>query len=354
MKISSKIVIASLVVSSTFTGLLAQNSTQDKEEKTIEIYALPNDEEDDENSPYRKPLFPGGKEEMMKYIQKNLNLPKDDEDSKKSGNVIVRFIINAKGEVTKPEILKGLSPVINKEMLRVITSMPAWRPGKSGGKISDMYYYTIHVPVNVKKDEPEPQIAIMTVTGDEDRDIKVASNNTADEPLYAVDQMPEFPGGVQNLMKFIGDNVKYPSAAVSEGVQGRVIIRFVVDTDGSVNDATVMRSVHPACDEEALRVINSMPKWTPGQKDGKNVAVYFTLPIVYKLPNNSNEEDPTPAKNILYVLDGKVVNMEALSNMKNTDVEEIKVIEDKEEIEKTYGNIAQGKDKVIIITRKKE
>lgn len=102
-----------------------------------------------------------------------------------------------------------------------------------------------------------------------------------EKPYEAVEQMPTFPGGETELMKFIRDNLKYPVIAQENGIQGRVILRFVVSKTGTIDNVTVLRSLDPTCDKEAIRVVKSMPKWIPGKQNGNNVPVYFTLPVVF-------------------------------------------------------------------------
>lgn len=104
-----------------------------------------------------------------------------------------------------------------------------------------------------------------------------------EKPYEAVEQMPTFPGGEAELMRFIRDNLKYPVIAQENGIQGRVILRFVVSKTGAIENVTVLRSLDPTCDKEAIRVVKSMPKWIPGKQNGNNVPVYFTLPVVFKL-----------------------------------------------------------------------
>lgn len=96
-----------------------------------------------------------------------------------------------------------------------------------------------------------------------------------------VDKMPCFPGGNKGLMTFIAQNLVYPVTAQENGVQGRVIVSFVVETDGSIINVKVARSVDPSLDREAMRVVKAMPKWTPGKKDGKPVRVKYTVPMVF-------------------------------------------------------------------------
>lgn len=91
--------------------------------------------------------------------------------------------------------------------------------------------------------------------------------------------MPEFPGGPQALMDYLKANVIFPKIAEEEGIQGKVVVSYVIDVDGSVSDVQVVQSVHPALDKEAMRVVKNMPKWIPGKQDGKAVQVKYSLPI---------------------------------------------------------------------------
>ena len=117
-----------------------------------------------------------------------------------------------------------------------------------------------YVPVEVVEEEPDEQ-----------------------EIFDIVENMPEFPGGQAALMKYLSSNIKYPTIAQENGTQGRVIVQFVVNRDGSIVDARVARSVDPYLDREALRVINAMPKWKPGMQRNKPVRVLYTCPVMFRL-----------------------------------------------------------------------
>ena len=98
-----------------------------------------------------------------------------------------------------------------------------------------------------------------------------------------VEEMPSFPGGQGALMSFLNSNIKYPVVAQENGVQGRVIVGFVVERDGSITDVKVMRSVDPSLDREAQRVVRAMPRWKPGKQNGSAVRVKYTVPVVFRL-----------------------------------------------------------------------
>ena len=93
----------------------------------------------------------------------------------------------------------------------------------------------------------------------------------------------QFPGGPAELLKYIAKNLKYPVIAQENGIQGKVILRFVVNAQGHVENVKVLRSLDPYCDKEAIRVVKSLPQWIPGKQNGRNVPVYYTCPIVFKL-----------------------------------------------------------------------
>ena len=107
--------------------------------------------------------------------------------------------------------------------------------------------------------------------------------NTNDTIYDVAEVDPMFPGGEKALYKYLAENIKYPEQAKKEKIQGRVFIHFVIEKDGSVTDATVKRGIGGGCDEEALRVVNAMPKWMPGKVKGEPVRVHFYLPVNFKL-----------------------------------------------------------------------
>lgn len=106
-----------------------------------------------------------------------------------------------------------------------------------------------------------------------------------EEIFVAVEQMAEFPGGQKALMKWLSDNIRYPEAAQQNDIQGRVVVKFVVEKDGSIGQATIAKGVDKDLDREALRVVKKMPKWQPGKNNGVAVRSYFNLPVTFKLQN---------------------------------------------------------------------
>lgn len=125
--------------------------------------------------------------------------------------------------------------------------------------------------------DEETEIEIIDIGSDEEEEADDA------EVFMVVEKMPEFPGGTAALMKYLSENVKYPAIAQEHGIQGRVYVSFVVGKDGSIRDVQVGRSVDPALDNEAIRVVKAMPKWNPGQQRGKAVNVKYMLPVNFVL-----------------------------------------------------------------------
>ena len=112
---------------------------------------------------------------------------------------------------------------------------------------------------------------------------KTVVSQTNQKVYDEVEQMPEYPGGMPAMIEFLQTNIKYPEDAVKQKVEGRVMVQFVVETDGSISDVHVAKQVFPSLDAEAIRVVQAMPKWVPGREKGKVVRVKYNLPIVFRM-----------------------------------------------------------------------
>lgn len=122
--------------------------------------------------------------------------------------------------------------------------------------------------------------------GELEREQRQIINQPPQEPNKVhehVEVMPQFPGGNAELMRYLSANIKYPTIAAENGIEGRVVLKFVVGKDGGISNIQVVRALDPSCDKEAVRVVKGMPKWIPGMQNGHAVAVYFTLPVLFKL-----------------------------------------------------------------------
>lgn len=110
--------------------------------------------------------------------------------------------------------------------------------------------------------------------------------------FVVVEQMPQFPGGEEARIRYLSENIQYPVEARNNGIQGRVFVTFVIETDGSITNVDVLRGIGGGCDEAAVHLVSNMPKWNPGKQKGKPVRVQFNMPILYKL-GESNDNEPT-------------------------------------------------------------
>ena len=113
--------------------------------------------------------------------------------------------------------------------------------------------------------------------------------------FYSVETQPEFPGGMAELMKYLQKNIRYPQVCKEQGLQGRVIVQFVVNADSTITDVNVVKPVNPHFDKEAVRVVKAMPKWNPGKQRGEPVRVRFTLPVTFRLPEDTVKVDAVSA-----------------------------------------------------------
>jgi TonB family protein len=133
--------------------------------------------------------------------------------------------------------------------------------------------------------------------------------------FQVVEEMPEFPGGMAEAMKFLAKNIKYPVAAQQAKIEGRVIVQFVIEKDGSVSDVKVMRGVNSELDAEAIRVVSMMPKWIPGKQRGKAVAVKYTMPIMFRLQTPASEKEKNSSPIVMEVEEG--ASKESVDGMMN-------------------------------------
>ena len=232
---------------------------------------------------------------------------------------------------------------------------------------------------------------IITVKKDNSKNYEVVlAKESAEGKVYdVVDEMPQFPGGPSKLFEFLAKNIRYPAEAEKAGAVGRVIVSFVVEKDGSISNAKAVKAIHPALDEEALRVINSMPNWTPGKKNGEDTRVKYVVPITFHLQGENavtmkNDNDPKAyegasksaevvvvgygekpsvtdkesratirsisGKEPYIIVDGSPIDNAKLKEIDPKTIDHMEVLKDKSAIEK-YGE--KAKDGVILITTKK-
>ena len=193
----------------------------------------------------------------------------------------------------------------------------------------------------------------------------VAVKDTLTPVFEVVERMPQFPGGVAAQVEYFKKNLRYPAEAKKAGTQGRVVVQFFVNKDGSISNVKVLRGVDPALDAEAVRLVNSMPKWKPGMQKGKAVTVKYTVPVLFKL---DAVDEKVAQKNltlimkgtsaadyadVLILVDGREVTPEILRALNPSRIQSISVLKDPSEIIVKY-TTDKSKKSVMLVTLKKE
>ena len=205
------------------------------------------------------PQFPGGMDSLTAYLSTSITYPSTAKSEGIEGKVVVNFIISKDGSVRDVNAIKGIGYGCDEEAMRVISQMPDWTLGLINGKAVKVSF---NIPIQFNLDHSVVKDSVFKV----------------------VEIMPEFPGGVKALMQYLGSNIKYPEQAKHDSIQGKVFVQFVVEKDGTVSGTKVLRGIGGGCDEEALRVVSSMPNWNPGlDENNEPVRVQYNIPIKYAL-----------------------------------------------------------------------
>lgn len=239
------------------------------------------------------PQFLGGEEALLKYFMDNVKYPALLIKIEMEGDVHARFVIGKDGSVGNIEILRGFDPLADDQIVEAIKKMPNWTMAK------EAVDYPVEVIIDFKlNDELRSQLAEIerrekeannskknalenasTVEGEsQDEDKTIAKIDTLKNKL------PEFPGGQKALDEYIKANLKYPKRAIQMNIEGRVVFNLSVSSDGEITKIELFKGVYSECNEEGYYLIKKMPKWTPGLKDGKPVAMQVMIPIPFVLP----------------------------------------------------------------------
>lgn len=234
------------------------------------------------------PSFPGGDIALLNFISQNCKYPLNAQINGIHGKVVVSFIVERDGTISDVKIARSVESSLDYEAKKVVMAMPKWNPGKQNG-----------IPVRVRHQVP----VVFKIDSDIDNNTSQVTNPVAsvvdidsihetnnlasiadkDEPFTVVERMPSFPGGDAALIAFLRENVHYPTSAVMKGIQGRVVVSFIVECNGSISEVKVIRSVCRELDEEAMRVVMAMPKWIPGMQSGRLVRVKYQVPVSFSM-----------------------------------------------------------------------
>lgn len=228
------------------------------------------------------PDFPGGMVALMKFINTTIQYPKEAQAAGTQGRVIVLFVVEVDGTVTNQKIVKSVEPSLDAEALRIASKMPKWIPGKQKGKAVRTAF---SIPVMFRLNSQGKAEEIKSSQLSEIVAVGYATDEEVQKEVVfeVVEEMPKFPGGMEALMKHLAQNIKYPSDAQKDKIEGRVIVQMIIDKEGYVTAPQVIRSVSTSLDAEAIRVLSTLPQWEPGKQRGQTVLVKYTIPITFKL-----------------------------------------------------------------------
>jgi TonB family protein len=231
-----------------------------------------------------QPSPPGGMAGWNKYLSENLRYPTNAQRKGIEGTVIVAFVVNTDGTTTAIEILRSVGGGCDEEVIRIVQGSPKWTPGMQRG-----------TPVRTRMRLP---LRFMLGGADSSRDSTEVSLNAVPLPLTdaqdstkenseiffdLVDTPPSPVGGLEAWSRHLSENLTYPTSARMKGIQGTVLVSFIVNTDGSIEEIELVQGIGGGCDEEAIRTIKISPNWTPGMIKGKAVRTRMKIPISFKL-----------------------------------------------------------------------
>ena len=224
----------------------------------------------------KSPAFKGGDDARIEYLTKAITYPEKARNDKVEGTVYATFVVEKDGSISNVKILRGIGGGCDEMAVKVISEMPAWEPGMQRGKaVRVQFSMPIKFELEGKKEE-----------------VSVSSKTTGEKDIFVVvDDPPVFPGGDDARTAYLISTVIYPETAKKKGTEGTVYVTFVVEKDGKVTDAKVLRGIGDGCDESAISAVRNMPVWKPGMLRGKPVRVQFTMPIKFKLDKDKLEEE---------------------------------------------------------------
>jgi TonB family protein len=237
----------------------------------------------------KMPEFPGGGQAaMFKYFNDKMYYPADAQQAKISGTLVASFVVTPQGKVTDVQLMKKLHPSLDQAFMKVVQNMPDWIPGTQNGKAVAVRYT---VPFRVMEDAAA-------------KGTNAGTNNEAEkvyvevEKVYiAVEQMPDFPGGQSAMFRYLAENFVLPAEDKAKGTEGTIVLSFIVTTEGAVSKIEIMKGLSPVLDQEAVRVISSMPTWKPGMQNGKAVNVKYTVPYRIVVKKEVDKPAAAPAQN---------------------------------------------------------
>jgi TonB family protein len=200
------------------------------------------------------------------WVVSKIIYPPEAQNKKVEGWVSVNFTIEKDGTVSNVIAANPVIPILSEEVAKVVSSSPRWEPPANPDAIDKPFSTSVTLR------------------------FKLPDQILTELRFVVVDEMPMYPGGSEALLKFIKGNLKYPETAKADSIEGSVILRFIINTEGNIEGISVMKGVHPLLDAEAMRLVGTMPSFKPGRQDDKAVNVWYMLPVTFSL----SQEDLPP------------------------------------------------------------
>lgn len=336
----------------------------------------------------KMPQYPGGEKEVIKFLSQTMRYPEEAVKKGDNGKVIVQFVVSKTGKVENAKVLRGVSPELDNEALRVIGLLPDWTPGEQNGEKVAVYRIipvlfkkispedawevnektvvvidNVKMPVNfninilnidkfstVKVLKPFPDkvkskiiskygkqaengVVILTSNKNE---IRYSASDTTLNPVKDLDPncqenltLPTYPGGETKLLGYIADSIQYPFVAKRMNTEGKVYVQFEVDTLGKVSNARVIRAADYFLNKEAVRVVSTLPNWIPGSLCNKKLNFLVIVPVVFKLnlPVTVKKDWERNDKTVIMLDDARLPNTFQLEWLRYENLASYKVLE---------------------------
>ena len=295
---------------------------------------------------------------FYKYLAKHIKYPASAYKEQLQGNATIRFTLQ-NGEIKNVSTVTPLGSGCDAEVMKTIL-------GFDGFKLTENGQFTITVafrldgantPLENKANitlKGYKALKLITITAYNSK--KPENDATKVYDFVSITKQPEFHGGMDRFYKYLAASVKYPEEAIKNNIQGKVFLSFIVEKDGQLKDIKVERKLGGGTDEEAVRLLQNSPKWTPGYQDDEPVRVKYNIPISFSLVSDkkgpSSPAQPAgPPANVLYIVDGKKLSDKAaIDSINPNDIESVNVLKGEKAVA-LYGEAA--KNGVIVITTKK-
>ena len=232
-----------------------------------------------------QPNPPGGMAGWNKYLSDNLKYPTQARRMGIEGSVIVVFVINTDGSTQDVELLRGIGGGCDEEAIKIVKNAPKWTPGMQRGK---PVRTRMRLPIKFKLYGDDPRVdstgvGLIPIPLPAYLDEQDQTKESTEVYFDVLDTPPSPIGGLEAWQRYLSLNLTYPTSARMKGIQGTVLVSFIVNTDGTVDGVELVQGIGGGCDEEAIRIIKGSPRWTPGMMNGQAVRTRMRLPISFRL-----------------------------------------------------------------------